>query len=669
MYSVPKIKRFNTITQQAQKSWRSNLSSNSKRNFILQDIIQNLILIKDDLMSFFENNKEYLFPTENEEYICLDSASSIIPAEELLYRLIDILKNDDFISRLEEASSTIESLANQLDEAKKEIKKLTNKKNNDGQLSFNSEFGDAMCKDLIIKLKEKNLLNQKISKDYDNLVDDYLSGLEQKRQNEQRIRVLEENLKNFENIKLKNEELTENNKKMKDEIFLLKNELKDLKTVNNKLYEDNFKTKDELDRMYKMVEFKNKEFLDLTEKNKQLLKNNYTTTMELQRNEDKLKLFCNNLKSEKEKNKEIIDDLEKKINQKEEEMNKMRKTIKNNISNLLSENKGDNFKYILDEINNKLKIIYGGKIICCIPKFSREIPTSFYHRKKYKISSNIHPDISAIQENSIHNYKPMTLSKNNKITEVNNFNITYKLSKNEYEFDYSGSSKNLSNKSMSHSSFRLDKLCEQTSDSFPSNGQSKKNSKKSKNLNNNQIINAEKNIKIRKSFSQNFGNYLSENKNGKKMKNNINIRRSKTDIKGGLLLNRLKNKNIMKVNSFEFDVESIKEEKDEDIMSISNFDICINNKKDGNNSNNKNNNFNSLSNFLESGSIEPIISNKYNDKILVINHAIEFSINKLYFYPKDVKLRVKKINVKRIIHINKKEENNFLNNKNDCNIF
>ena len=171
MYSVPKIKRFNTITEQAQKSWRSNLSSDSKRNIILLDITHNLILIKDDLISFFENNKEYLFPTDNEEYICLDSSSSIVPAEELLYRLIDILKNDDFISRLEEASSTIESLSKQLDEAKKEIKKYKAKNNNDALSSYRSGINDALSKELINKLKEKNLLNQKISKDYDNLID------------------------------------------------------------------------------------------------------------------------------------------------------------------------------------------------------------------------------------------------------------------------------------------------------------------------------------------------------------------------------------------------------------------------------------------------------------------------------------------------------------------
>ena len=176
MYCVPKIKRFNTITQQAQKSWRSNLSSDSKRNFILQDITQNLILIKEDLISFFENNKDYLFPTDNEEYICLDNSSSIIPTEELLYRLIDILKNNDFISRLDEASSTINSLSKQLNEAKSEIKKLIKEKNNDNESSFRdySELNGGFSKELLLnKIKEKNIINQKISTEYDNLIDDY----------------------------------------------------------------------------------------------------------------------------------------------------------------------------------------------------------------------------------------------------------------------------------------------------------------------------------------------------------------------------------------------------------------------------------------------------------------------------------------------------------------
>ena len=38
MYCVPKIKKFNTLTKQSQKSWRSDLSSESKRHLFLQDI-------------------------------------------------------------------------------------------------------------------------------------------------------------------------------------------------------------------------------------------------------------------------------------------------------------------------------------------------------------------------------------------------------------------------------------------------------------------------------------------------------------------------------------------------------------------------------------------------------------------------------------------------------
>ena len=667
MYSVPKIKRFNTITEQAQKSWRSNLSSDSKRNIILQDITHNLILIKDDLISFFENNKEYLFPTDNEEYICLDSSSSIVPAEELLYRLIDILKNDDFISILEEASSTIESLSKQLDEAKKEIKKYKAKNNNDALSSYRSGINDALSKELINKLKEKNLLNQKISKDYDNLIDEYILGLAQKSKNEEKIKNLEENLKNYENTKMRNEELTENNKQMKDEIFLLKNELNDLKTVNNKLYEDNIKIKDELQRMYKLIEFKNKEYQDLTEKNKLLLKNNYTSNMAMQRNEDKLKLCINNMKIEKERNKEIIDDLEKKINQKDEELNKMRQKLNNNIINLIKENESGNFKYNLDEINNLLKIIYKGQLICCIQKYNREVPTSFYQRKKNKILSNIHPNGSDIDENSVNNYKPMTLSKKNKITEINTFNITYKLSKNEYEFD-SGSSNNKSNNSISHSSFRLDQLCEQGSDTFISNDKSKQKSSKSKyNINKNK-----KDNKVKKCFSQIFRNHLYDSYDKSKKINNIkDIRRSKTDIKGRKLKNG-KNKNMINNNSFGFDVESIKEEKYEDSMSISNFDIRLNTKKENeiDNSNNNiknkiNNMFTSISNLLESSSI--INPNKYCDKIFVINHVEDFSLNRIYCYPKNVKLNVKKINVKRIIHVNKEKEEN--SNNNDYNSY
>ena len=670
MYSVPKIKKFNTITQQSQKSWRSNLSSDSKRNIILQDIIQNLILIKDDLISFFENNKEYLFPTDNEEYICLDTSTSIIPAEELLYRLIDILKNDDFISRLEEASSTIESLSKELEEAKKEIKKYTTKKNNDGPLSSNRSFiNDNISNELINKLKEKNLINQKIAKDYDNLIDEYIAGLNQKSEYEHKIRNLEENLKNMENTKIKNEELAEKNKQMNDEIFLIKNELNELKQVNNKLYEENIKTKDELQRMYKLIEFKNKEYSDLTEKNKLLIKNEYIANMQMQRNEDKLKLCCDNLKAEKERNKEIIDNLEKQINDKEEEINNMRKKLKNNMSAFLKENESNCFKYLIDEINNKLKIVYKGGIICSIQKYSREIPASFYHRKKNKIISNIHPNLSNINENSIsiNNYKPMTMSKN-KFTEINNFNITYKLSKNQYEFDNSNSEHNHSNSksnddSMSHSSFRLDKLYEQIS--------SNKSILSNKESNHKPISSSGKKV-LKKCFSQDFVNFLSEEKNKKKHneKKIEDIRRARTE-KGKHFMNLNKiGQNMMKVNSFGLgsDVISIKEEKDEDNISICNFDIQLNNQSniDSNVNNNKiaDNNFCSTSNFLENSSIAPDMKMKEINKMLIINHVNEFELNRKYLYPKNVKLNVKKVNVKRIIHVNKEKKENISNNIN-----
>ena len=660
MYCVPKIKRFNTITQQAQKSWRSNLSSDSKRNIILQDISQNLILIKEDLISFFENNKDYLFPTENEEYICFDNSSSIIPTEELLYRLIDILKNNDFISRLDEASSTIKSLSNQLNEAKNEIKKLNNEKNSDSESSNRSfELNCGYNKEILInKIKEKNLINQKISKEYDALIDDYLSGLSQKKRYEQKIKKLEENLKTFENTKLKNEELSEDNKQMKDELYLVKNELNDVKKANNKLYEDNIKTKDELQRLYKLVDFKNTEYHDLTEKNKQLLKDNYTCSMELQRKEEKLRLSMNNEKIEKEKNKEIIDDLEKQINDKEKEINNLRAKIKNNISNILEENKNGNFKYVLDEINNKLKILYKGHIICRVSKYNREIPTSFYNRKKYKINSKIHPSISDIcssnNNNNVNNYKPMTLNKNNnKICEINNFNITYKLSHNEYEFDYSGSSSKHSNNSLSHNSFRLDKLCEQVSDSFLSNSVSKPKTKTK--------IKDKKTIEINNKMN-------TEVKKKQKNQNNDNkniLRRSLTDNKIRRSILMKNNRNLLK-NSFGFDIESIKEEKDEDNMSISNFNINLNSKKEKEKekiiSNKDINRFIYLNQLIESGSdsVVPAVNKNKNDwnNILVVNHVEDFGLNKLYTYPKNMKLNIKKINVKRIIHVNKNKDNN-----------
>jgi len=663
MYSVPKIKRFSTITQQSQKSWRSNLSSNSKRHFILKDITQNLILIKDDLTSFFENNKEYLFPTDNEEYICLDNSSSVVPPEELLYRLIDILKNDDFISRLEEASSTINSLSKQLDDAKSEIDSLKKKKKSEtNPSSFRSDYTNAISKELINKIKEKNLINQRLSKDYDCLIDEYISGLNQRMVYEYKIKNLEEKLKDYKVTKVKNEELSESNKQMKDEILLKRNEIDELKKINNKFYEENIKIKDELQRLYKLIEFKNKEYLDLTDKNKELLKDNYTCGMKLQRSEEKLKLCSNNLKQEKEKNKEIIDDLEKQISDKENEINDMRKKLKKNVAKVLEENKNGNFEFVLDEVNNKLKIIYKGQIICNIPKFNREFAASFFSRKKNKISSNIHPSMSFINENKINSYKPMTLSKKKKVCEINNFNITYKLSNNEYEFD-SGSSLNHSSNSISHSSFRLDKLYEQISDSFKSRSKSKSKKSKQKSESKN-LINKENSL-FKKCLSQKFEKSLiNNNKKNKKS----TIRRAMTDIKGRIFM---KNK-LSKINSFGFDVESIKEEKDEDNISISNFDFSIkpSNEKEISLNHNKIKDISSISEFIETNSPCPVYQNKNSCNIFVINHVDDFYFNRKYIYPNNVKLKVKKVNVQRIVHTNKEKEiPEIINDDEGCKIF
>lgn len=648
MYTIPKIKKFSTITHQSQKSWRSNLSSNSKRHFILHDITQNLLLIKDDLTSFFENNKEYLFPTDNEEYICLDNSSSVVPPEELLYRLIDILKNDDFITRLEEASSTINSLSKQLDDAKIEIESLKKKKRPETDpSSFRSDYASAISKELINKIKEKNLINQRLSKDYDCLIDEYIAGLNQRLSYEHKIKNLEENLKDYKVTKIKNEELSESNKQMKDEMFLKKNEIDELKKINNKFYEENIKIKDEVQRLYKLVEFKNKEYLDLTDKNKELLKDNYICGMKLKTSEEKLKLNSNNLKQEKEKNKEIIDDLEKQISEKENEINDMRKKLKKNVAKVLEENKKGNFEFVLDEVNNKLKIIYKGQIICNIPKFNREFAASFFSRKKYKISSNIHPTLSFNNENKINSYRPMTLSKKKKVCEINNFNITYKLSKNEYEFD-SGSSLNHSSNSISHSSFRLDKLYEQISDSFKSKSRSKSKSKRkseSKKLINNE------NANYKKCLSQKFEKSLiSNNKKSKKP----TIRRAMTDVKGRMFLKN----NLLKINSFGFDVESIKEEKDEDNISISNFDFNIkpSNEKEISLNHNKIKDISSISEFIETNSPCPAYHNKNGCNMLVINHVDDFYFNRKYLYPNNVKLKVKKVNVQRIVHTNREKE-------------
>ena len=143
-------------------------------------------------------------------------------------------------------------------------------------------------------------------------------------------------------------------------------------------------------------------------------------------------------------------------------------------------------------------------------------------------------------------------------------------------------------------------------------------------------------------------------------------------------------KNMMKVNSFGlgFDVISIKEEKeDEDNLSICNFDIQLNNQinidSNANNNTIVDNNFCSTSKFLENSCIAPDMKTKEFNKMLIINHVDDFGLNRKYLYPKNVKLNVKKINVKRIIHVNKEKMENISNNidvnKNvnneKCNIF
>ena len=61
MYRVPKIKRFSTITEQSQQSWRSNLSSESKRHIFLQDISQNLLLcFFFNKIKYYKNNSKVI---------------------------------------------------------------------------------------------------------------------------------------------------------------------------------------------------------------------------------------------------------------------------------------------------------------------------------------------------------------------------------------------------------------------------------------------------------------------------------------------------------------------------------------------------------------------------------------------------------------------------------
>ena len=147
-----------------------------------------------------------------------------------------------------------------------------------------SDYQGVNPKDLIEKLNEKNKLNKKIIKDYDNLVDEYITGLSQRSAYEEKIKNLQKNLRDYEKIKMKNEELNFDIKQLKDEINLNNNEINELKKLNNRLYDENIKIKDELQRTNKIFEFRNKEYNDLDLKNKNLLKLNYVSNMALQRN-------------------------------------------------------------------------------------------------------------------------------------------------------------------------------------------------------------------------------------------------------------------------------------------------------------------------------------------------------------------------------------------------
>ena len=651
MYHVPKIKKFNTITQQSQISWRSNLSSESKRKLLIQDISQNLLLLKDDLVNYFESNKDFLYPTSNEEYICLDSSTFIVSPEDLLYKLIDIIKNNDFIYRLEEASTTILSLSKQLEELKVELAKYIKKGNHDDSLSsLRSDYQGTISQELINKLKEKNKINKKIIKDYDNLVDDYILGLSQKSEYELKIKNLENDLRDYQNIKIQNEELLMNNKQMADDIFLNKNEITELKRINNKLYEENIKSKDELQRLNKIIEFKNKECIEQIEKNNQLSKDIYASNMTLQRNEDKMKLMMENINHDKERNKIIIQDLENNLCNKEKEIQQMQIKLENSIKNFIEDNKDENLEFVLDEMNDKLKIIYKGNVICSISKFKREFQTTFLSNKKFNINSNIHPTLSGIKKDNNQINRKMTFSNNPKICEINNFNLTYKLSHNEYDIDYSNSNNNkMSNDSKeNNSSICLDKLCQQISNSVNSNQQSNLKSISKSNKKNNV-----------KDYVNNFFNNYHE-------RNQQKIRRSMTDFKIGKRLNN----NISRIQSFGIDVESIKEEKEEDNISICSFDCKLNSKKRSNTGKReKSKSFSQISNFLETDSFAPVIKN--NNNKLIINCVEYFTIKRKYFYPNNVKLNIKKINIKRIIPM-KSEKDIIINNNDDsegCKIF
>ena len=149
-------------------------------------------------------------------------------------------------------------------------------------------------------------------------------------------------------------------------------------------------------------------------------------------------------------------------------------------------------------------------------------------------------------------------------------------------------------------------------------------------------------------------------------RNNKNFKRSMTDFKIGKRIN----KNISKIQSFGIDVESIKEEKDEDNLSISSFEYKIDSKKRNiTKKKEKSNALSSMSSFLDTNSFIPLKKDNVNK--FIINCVDNFSINRKYFYPDNVRLNIKKINIKRIIPIEKNidKNENINNNSEICKIF
>lgn len=666
MYKVPKIKKFNSIIQQGQKSWRSNLSSNSKRNILIYDIAQNLSILQDDLTNFFQNNNHIIYPSANEEYICFDKSSNISPTEELLYRLIDILKNDDYITRIEEAISAINSLSQELEETKSELKLMKAKKYKEDNLSsYRGNLSKIQCKELFDKLKERSLINQEITEDYDNLYRAFISLNTTNSELHQKVKILEANLKLLKGIEKKHQALSDEFNYIKEENTSLKNKINELKASNDKLFEDAKRAKEELQENEKMMEFHNNDYTNLNYKNRDLSKEIYVYKINLERSQEKLKLCMEELKEEKEKNELIINNLENKIIEKDKQINEMRRDTILNFSQLLEENNKGLLDFVLEK--NVLKLFYNRKFICNIKKYTIENENKTCYIKKHNIISNIYPSFSPIHNNNFPKNKPRTLTKNNSnFCEINNFNFFYKLSKNEYEYD-SGSSKKHSKSPKEQTSFRLDEIYDQISQSYISKSkslhQSKKSKSDSKNKSNNCGI-------IRKSLTMRLNSFSNKKNN----KTELMLKRAMTDVKKQ---NNISRNKLTRIKTFGFDVESIKEEKDEDSISITNFDLKIRSKSCSNENKNVQNNskkskikdFSSISNFIENSICKG--ENKTEDeKVFVMNHVCDLFINKYYCYPNNLKIKLKKINIQRIVHMNNKEDKNVLENKKeDCCIF